>query len=318
MKIKLSILCFFILSLNVFSENTDVTKSSDVSGVVPKSVVDIKNTDYLSDNEFNEILNEAEKKLKMDKEKKKRLSEYFFELLDIKRAMYPHEAFKTAMTLMEFMEKYPDRYLAIMNKEIELNPKNPHAYLERANAYSVKCRKEKDLSKGREYCFKAIKDLSTAIGYATDKDMTIDRIPLKMYLHLSIGDIYMNDLIKDYDKAVFYYTKAIELDKIKPSQIHFERAVAYLYLGKIDKAIEDLKLFNKTPYFSEKEKKEDLFPICYCLYFRCSYYPIPENFRFDNRDNICPQEQEVKKWKEERDKEALKRYEKNNNKGDVK
>jgi tetratricopeptide (TPR) repeat protein len=302
MKMKLSILCFFILSLSVFSENTAVTKSSDVSGVVPKSVVNIKNVDYLSDNEFNEILNEAEKKLKMDKDKKKRLSEYFFELLDIKRAMYPHESFKTVMTLAEFKEKYPDRYLAIMNKEIELNPKNPHAYLERASAYRVKCLKEKDLSKGREYCFKAIKDLSTAIGYATDKDMTIDRIPLKMYLHLTIGDIYMN--INDYEKAVFYYTKAIELDRIKPSQIHFERATAYLYLGKMDKAIEDLKLFNKTPYFTEKEKKERFLPICYCLYFRCSYYPIPENFRFDNRDNICPSEQEV-----------LNRYEKNDNKG---
>jgi tetratricopeptide (TPR) repeat protein len=70
--------------------------------------------------------------------------------------------------------------------------------------------------------------------------------------------IYMNDLIKDYEKAVFYYTKAIELDRIKPSQIHFERATAYLYLGKMDKAIEDLKLFNKTPYFTEKEKKEKI------------------------------------------------------------
>jgi len=319
---KIIILCVFIVNLNAEVDNSTKTLSLNVS-TNTTSVVKTSNNDYISDTEFNEILSEAEKKLKMEKDKKGRLVDYFFELLNIKRAMYPHEAVKAAMNLDEFRRKYPDKYLALMNKEIELNPQNSLARYERALVYQDICykkiRESKDLDdffKEQKCLLKVIDELKDVLKYVKDTDTTVDRVPLKFGIYYQIGLAYEN--LEDFNKAITYYSKAIDFnhkDNAKSPELYEKRAEVYLKMGKIDMAIEDLKNFHKeatTPpgAWSEKSKKNFLLStgICKCLYFKgCPEYRIPKNFEFDNKDGVCPSKEEVIEW----EKKAVTRVKEN-------
>jgi len=317
---KIIILFAFMANLNAQLDNSTKTISVNVS-TKAESVVKTSSNDYISDREFNEILNEAENKLKMEKGEKGRLVDYFFELLNIKRAMYPHEAVKAAMNLNEFREKYPEKYLALMEKEIELNPQNSLARYERALVYEDICYKKinKEIYNAhwdsipkikkvkRECLSKVINDFKNVLTYVKDTDMTVDRVPLKFGIYYEIGQAYEN--LEDFDKAIIYYSKDIDSthkDNARSPELYEKRAEVYLKMGKIDMAIEDLKNFYQESVLSKssKESRESFLlsmGICKCLYLKgCFEYRIPENFEFDNKDGVCPSKEEVIKWEEKK------------------
>ncbi|MCX7647724.1 MAG: hypothetical protein N2Z60_03830 [Elusimicrobiales bacterium] len=292
MKIIIIVIGLFFSS-NVFSDDNAVNK--EVSVKPGQSAVKTDKNEYITQSEFEKILKEAEEKLKMEKDKNKRLRDYVFELINIKREMYPNERVKAGLALEEMKEKYPDMAIKIFSKEIELNKNNPNAYYERAGIYTKICYKTKEKDK----CQKAVNDYKEALKYIrSDKELDIWGVPFRMLIYDRLGFIYEDTAIKDLNLALLYYTKAIESDTFKPSAEYFERARVYKTLKEYDKAIEDLKLYKKCTTNTDLDKENKIYGLCHDLYQESGREFIRE----------CPTREEIEKklkikFKEESNRE---------------
>lgn len=279
-KIILSLAVLFLGDLLAFTEDNASSKMVSTNPIA--GVTKPVSNEYISQNEFENILKEAEDKLKMEKNKNKRLRDYVFELIDIKRKMYPHERVKAGLALEEMKEKYPDMAIKIFSKEIELNGGNKDAYFERGELYTRMCYRRNDKS----ICEKAVADLKEAIKHSkSDKDLNIWGIPFRMQVYDRLGYIYENTVIKDLRLALSYYTKSIESDPFQPSSQYFERARVYVMLKEYDKAIEDLKQYKKCTTNTNSDKEHKVYGLCYYLYQQSGREFI----------NECPTKEEIEK-----------------------
>lgn len=133
-------------------------------------------------------------------------------------------------------------------RAIELRPKVFSYYIKRGKNYLEL----------QEY-ENAIKDFNTAL--AVD-----DNIHIIDWAYISFGEAY--NLLKDYNKAIEFYTKAIEATGKSRYDLLIQyyklRSEAYLQLGEKEKADVDLKLMkdteiNKYDNLSQKDKISLLF-----------------------------------------------------------
>ncbi|HOJ85818.1 MAG TPA: hypothetical protein PK103_01560 [Elusimicrobiales bacterium] len=257
MKIKL----FFLVWIGVMpvlnaQDNVSTQSVLSVEQVKVRPVVDVKNKEYINAKEFDDILREAEHKLKMDKSQNKNLRDYVFELLPkkIKKDMYPHEKFETTNFLLELKENQPELTIKLFSKEIEINKANPYAYYERAGVYLKGCFAKVD----KKACENAIKDLNESLKYVkNDTETTIDGLPFRWSIYEMLGRIYSYSEtdINDFNKGLFYFTKNINADTSKPSISYYDRAKVYLKLDKFEQAIKDLSEYKKSTMQFEDEKK---------------------------------------------------------------
>ncbi|MGC8727851.1 MAG: hypothetical protein ACP5SD_01150, partial [Elusimicrobiales bacterium] len=138
----------------------------------------------------------------------------------------------------------------------------------------------------KSICEKAVSDLKEAIKNSkSDKDLDIWGIPFRMQVYDRLGYIYKNTVIKNLDLSLFYYTKAIESDTIKPSSEHFERANVYIMIGKYDEAIKDLNNYKKSTTNTGTYKTDKVYSLCYNLYKKSGKEFIKE----------CPTREEIEK-----------------------
>ncbi|HOJ86570.1 MAG: hypothetical protein AB1602_08370 [Elusimicrobiota bacterium] len=290
MKIIIIVIGLFFSS-NVFSDDNAVSKEVSINPT--QSAVKTDTNEYITQSEFEKILKEAEDKLKMEKDKNKRLRDYVFELINIKREMYPHERVKAGLALEEMKEKYPDMAIKIFSKEIEMNGGNKDAYFERGELYTRMCYSRNDKS----ICEKAVSDLKEAIKNSkSDKDLDIWGIPFRMQVYDRLGYIYETTVIKDLKLALSYYTKAIKSDTFQPSAEYFERARVYRIIKEYDKAIEDLKQYKKCTTNSNSDKERKVYGLCYDLYRQSGREFIKE----------CPTKEEIEKKLNVKFKEEVK------------
>lgn len=259
---------------------------------MPKSVINApSNKEYIDPNEFEEILKEAEEKLKMDKDKKKSFRDYVFEIIPvrIKNEMYPHERFEAANLMLELTEKQPELMIKLLTKEIELNKKNPHAYFERGVVYGRRCLSS--ITPDEEACNNAIKDFKEALKYVkTNEEKSITGVPFRMSAYERLGTMYrhlyyLNHRLNDLKMALYYYTKSIELDPLKPSCIHFYRGMVNIEMGDYENAIRDLNTYKNCVGNGPQEKRSYICSLCFNLYQKFKKDYIPE----------CPSKEEIRK-----------------------
>ncbi len=272
MKIKL----FFLVWIGVMpvlnaQDNVSTQSVLSVEQVKVRPVVDVKNKEYIDAKEFDDILREAENKLKMDKSQNKKLRDYVFEILPIKNKMSGEEKMKLALDMNEFIEKYPLLAIKIYDKEIELNPSNPNAYYERASVYYSLCMKEFEKNSNNKnfdktYCEKYIVDADNALKYIkSDKELDIYGVPFRMKIYSSKGDIY-RFIYKDLQKAIDNYNKAIKSDVFQPSQEYLNRARAYCDINNYEKAKKDLETYLKRDFTSEATRMSETYDLCRRIY----------------------------------------------------
>ncbi|HPO94913.1 MAG TPA: hypothetical protein PLD81_02760 [Elusimicrobiales bacterium] len=256
MKTKLLFLVFVNTIQLIYAEENISTRNIPVKNELKvQSVVNAEYKEYIDPKEFDNILKEAEDKLKMEKEKSdKSLRDYVFRMIPVKKDMYPHEKFETTNFLLELKENQPELTIKLFSKEIEINKANPYAYYERAGVYLKGCFAKVD----KKACENAIKDLNESLKYVkNDTETTIDGLPFRWSIYEMLGRIYSYSEtdINDFNKGLFYFTKNINADTSKPSISYYDRAKVYLKLDKFEQAIKDLSEYKKSTMQFEDEKK---------------------------------------------------------------
>ncbi|HOJ86472.1 MAG: hypothetical protein N2Z60_01180 [Elusimicrobiales bacterium] len=268
MKVAISVISLFF-TLNIYSSESAVNKEVPVKPT--QSAIKTYTAEYITQSEFEKILKEAEDKLKMEKDKNKKLRDYVFEMLPIKTKMSQEEKMRTSFSMNEFADKYPLLAIKIYDKEISLDPTNPNAYAERASVYYSLCMKESEKNYYNEnfdktYCKKYIEDADNALKYIkSNKELDMYGIPFRMRLYSSKGDIY-RFIYKDFSKAIENYDKAIKSDVFQPSQEYINRARAYCDMNDYEKAKKDLKTYFKRDFTSEPTRMYETYDVCRRIY----------------------------------------------------
>jgi len=274
MKTKLLFLVFVNTIQLIYAEENISTRNIPVKNELKvQSVVNAEYKEYIDPKEFDNILKEAEDKLKMEKEKSdKSLRDYVFRMIPVKKDMYPHERFEITDFIFKLKEKQPDLAIKLFSKEIELDKTNPYAYMERAGVYGERCLMKSD----KKACENAVADLKKALQYVKNDTQTIGGVPFKWSIYDALGRTYAySKAYKDLNKALFYLTKAIESDTSKPSISYYDRAKVYLELNKFDETIKDLSEYKKSTMHGN-DKQRYVMTLCWNLYVKTNRDSIPE------------------------------------------
>lgn len=120
------------------------------------------------------------------------------------------------------------------------------------NVFSHYIRRGKNYLELQEY-ENAIKDFNTALDIKNN-------INIKHFAYVSLGETY--NLLKDYNKAIEFYTKAIEAAGKSWYDLLIKyyklRSKAYLQLGEKEKADIDLKLMKEAEKHKNKKENEEM------------------------------------------------------------
>lgn len=146
--------------------------------------------------------------------------------------------FGRAMSYM--LVKNYDAAIADLSKAIDLSPHFVLAYFARANArYFELIAREADASAAR-----GIGDESSRLLGQVEMKMVIDDLdnvikqsPKLVYAYFNKGNIFYNQ--GDYTSAISCYASAISV-KADFGEAYYNRGIAYLRLGNMDKGMEDL------------------------------------------------------------------------------
>lgn len=124
-------------------------------------------------------------------------------------------------------QKYYKKAIVCYDKSISANQSNGTSYYYRATAYA------------------ALKDQTQALN---DYQAAVLNSPKNAGFHLGLGN-YLMDL-KKYDKADFYFSKAIHIDSTL-WQAYYKRGILFFRAGRIGEAIAD---FNLALHYNNRDK----------------------------------------------------------------
>ena len=152
-----------------------------------------------------------------------------------------------------------DNALLNYNKAVELDPNNNHAYSGRGECYKALGDNEKaraDFSQAKKIAaakekIRAARKLCEEEKYDAATPLASESLawnPNNAWAWSTVGNIYSGK--KEFDKAIFYYQKAIDLDP-KIGEAYNGLAQAYMALEKYDKAIANFtKALSFRPFHS--------------------------------------------------------------------
>lgn len=124
-------------------------------------------------------------------------------------------------------QKYYKKAIACYDKSISANKSNGISYYSRAVAYA------------------ALKEHAKALS---DYEAAVVNSPNNAGFHLGFGNYLMD--VKKFDKAEFYFSKAIQMDSTL-WQAYYKRGVLFFRVGRIAEAIED---FNSALHYNNRDK----------------------------------------------------------------
>ncbi len=240
---------------------TNLAKSTNsIAGVNKQiSAQELQENDYISETDFEKIMNEAEATFKKPKDKNN--SRSFMEISVGLISKHVRESIKFS----NFIYKYPDKAIKLLDKEIELNKSNFNAYDSRARAYREKCSgfnpdpRFNSHPERKTYCEKSLKDFDKVIELAKDDSMSSGYTPIKSEAYRQKGMLY--EKIGENEKALEAYNMALKLVK-KPEDgnfIYHSRAGLLITMGKYEEAVKDVRSFlnAKVEKFSKKDLSFD-------------------------------------------------------------
>lgn len=234
--------------------NVDKSTGSIVRGAPHATPQELNENDFVSETDFEKIMNEAEATFKKPKDKGNARS--FMEISVGLISKHVRESIKFS----DFIYKYPDKAIRLLDKEIELNKNSFNAYDSRARAYREKCTgfnpdpKFNAHPERKVYCEKSLKDFDKVIELSKDDSMSSGYTPVKSEAYRQKGMLYRD--MGENEKALEAYNKALKLI-VKPEDgnfIYHNRAGLLIIMGKYEDAVKDLKLFfgAKVEKFSKK------------------------------------------------------------------
>lgn len=224
-----------------------------VRGAPQAAPQELNENDFISETDFERIMNEAEATFKKPKDKSN--SRSFMEISVGLISKHVRESIK----FDNFIYKYPDKAIKLLDKEIELNKNNFNAYDSRARAYREKCTgfnpdpKFNTHPERKVYCEKSLKDFDKVIELSKDDSMSSGYTPIKSEAYRQKGMLYRD--MGEKEKALEAYNMALKL--VKPEEgnfIYHNRAGLLIAMGKYEDAIKDLKSFfnAKVNMFNKK------------------------------------------------------------------
>lgn len=226
-----------------------------VRGAPKSATQDLNENDYISETDFEKILNEAEATFKKPKDKNNSRSFMAISVGLISKHV------RESVKLDDFIYKYPDKAIKLLDREIALNKNSFNAYDSRARAYREKCTgfnpdpKFNSYPERKVYCENSLKDFDKVIELAKDDSMSSGYTPIKSEAYRQKGMLYRD--MGENEKALEAYNLALKLVK-RPEDgnfIYHNKAGLLIIMGKYEDAIKDLKLFfsAKVEKFSKKD-----------------------------------------------------------------
>ena len=188
----------------------ELTAGEDEIISVQLEPIDLKETQTIEGSDVLALINQAKNLQKSDKHLEA------IKILDKAIELYPKNSWVyTNRGNAYFNLKQYIKAIQNYDKAIELDPKGSLAYSYRGDAYTI---------------------LKQFIKAMQDYDKAIELDPKNSYFYFDRGNAYFN--LKQYIKAIQNYDKAIELDP-KNASDYYRRGLAYTMLKQYIKAIQD-------------------------------------------------------------------------------